>query len=119
MSGRGSGLTMSTNEAIESFVHEACNDSFTNRRSETRHPFFVPVSLRDPQQGGDAIPAFSRDLSLSGLGLLHHARLEPGCFFEVTFVYRGREVQSTAEVLWCREAGEGWFMSGCRFIPVE
>lgn len=97
----------------------AFDDAPDTRRGERRHPFFTPVTLHRERTPNKPLYAFSRDLSPSGIGLLHHVPLDPGETYAIDFKYRGRQLEAQAEVLWCTEAGEGWYLSGCRFLNDE
>lgn len=97
----------------------AFDDPPGDRRDERRQPFFTPVTLRRERAPNKPLYAFSRDLSPIGIGLLHHVPLDPGETYTIDFKYRGRQLEAEAEVLWCTEAGEGWYLSGCRFLNDE
>ena len=86
------------------------------RRSESRHPFFCPVAILSDH--GKNWSAFAREISRSGIGLLHNMPLEPG---EVTLqisIPSGPKKFRT-QIVWCRPSGEGWYLSGGRFLDVE
>jgi hypothetical protein len=88
------------------------------RRGEPRSPFFRPISvlLDGPQRR--QYSAFSREISKSGIGLLHNMPLEPQ---EVTLAVLGpvgEVCRFRTQIVWCRPCGEGWYLSGGRFVDV-
>lgn len=89
---------------------------FAERRSEARHPFFAPVSIRYVNHPTQLLSAFSREISHGGIGLLHNAALEQGSVAEVTITAGATKTTKSAEVVWCKPAGEGWYLSGWRFL---
>ena len=86
------------------------------RRSEPRHPFFSPVSVTTCG-GTKCWSAFAREISRSGIGLLHNMPLEPS---EVMLTIGAGEAATRfrTELIWCRPCGEGWYLSGGRFLDV-
>lgn len=96
----------------------ARNEEQLDRRGEPRNPFFRPVSilLDGPQRR--MYSAFSREISRSGIGLLHNMPLEPGEMTLVVLGPVGEVCRFRTQLVWCRPCGEGWFLSGGRFIDV-
>lgn len=93
-------------------------DAFAERRSEKRHTFFMPVVIRSLDML-EQRSAFSRDISCDGIGLLHNMPIESGTIARLT-VASERPLQiNLAEVMWCRPAGEGWYLSGWRFVAAQ
>jgi hypothetical protein len=91
-------------------------NDFAERRCEVRHPFFAAVSLRTQDRDLPVCSAFSREISHSGIGLLHIMPLKAGVAAQLTITAGATKLQKSAEVIWCRPAGEGWYLSGWRFI---
>jgi hypothetical protein len=88
------------------------------RRTELRLPYFGPVSVGLPNESSVSLPAFARDLSPGGIGLVHLMPIAPG---EVTVALplpSGKPVQLVTRILWCRDFGDGWYTSGGRFLDV-
>lgn len=101
--------------AIHELVLEAYDENKKDRRSDVRYPFFRPVSI---QWGGRRHAAFSREISAGGIGLLHNFKLTP-CDLEITIpTKRGHSVRMRTRILWCRACGEGWCISGGKFLDV-
>jgi hypothetical protein len=90
------------------------------QRTQQREPFFAPVYVVKLQDGlYRSISCFSRDISSRGIGLLHNERLELGLALVIVPREGRSKVQLDCEILWCRPCGEGWYMSGARFLSAE
>jgi hypothetical protein len=94
----------------------ARSEEHIDRRGEPRSPYFRPISvmLDGPQRR--QYSAFSREISPSGIGLLHNMPLDPS---EVTLAIlgpRGEACRFRTHIMWCRPCGEGWYLSGGRFL---
>jgi hypothetical protein len=101
--------------AIHELVVEAYDEGKRDRRAEIRYPFFRAVGL---QVDGQRVSAFSREISPSGIGLLHNMELPP-TEVEVTVPSRrGHSVRMRVRIVWCRPCGEGWYISGGRLVDV-
>lgn len=104
----------STQKAIEQLLEEV---SAEERRSSERYPFFRPVTIAPESEKGRTYSAFSRDLSTSGIGLLHNMPLD---IDEATLTIGGGlsgPVKLRAKIQWCQPTGEGWYISGGEFLP--
>lgn len=106
-------------EEIYDLMAQARSDDQMDRRGAARYPFFRPVTLASA--GGDLGPhhAFTRELSRTGLGLLHSVQLTPGVFTVSIHHDDGRRTSLPTELLWCRPCGEGWYLSGGKFVLPE
>ena len=58
----------------------------------------------------------TRDVSRSGLSLLHNQQLFPGQRLDV--ILNG-EAPRTVEVVWCQRMAPRSYLAGCRFIKAE
>lgn len=99
---------------------EASQNRTDERRTAVREPFFRPVTLEltvagKPQERS----CFSRDISPKGIGLLHNFSLEQGENVVLTIHSDclGR-IRVRSEIMWCTPAGEGWYLSGARFLEL-
>lgn len=87
-----------------------------NRRTSTRVPSFGPVTIGFDHVPGVHFSAYTRDMSVDGIGLLHVMPVPPG---EVTLrIPRGADktLVIRTQILWCKGCGEGWYVSGGRFL---
>jgi hypothetical protein len=97
---------------IYEILREAQDNNMKECRAKIRHAFFRQVSIR---VNDTIVPAFSREISELGIGLLHHAKLTP-CEAEVTIpTEQGYSVRMRTRILWCSPFAEGWYMSGGHF----
>jgi hypothetical protein len=87
----------------------------SDRRVDPRHALFTAVTLRPQASPEKAISAFSREISLSGIGLLHAVQLVGGESYDVDIRIEDVRVRKNGRIVWCRPVGDGWFLSGCRF----
>ena len=87
-----------------------------DRRVDPRHAFFTSVTLRPASAPSAAISAFSREISASGIGLLHAAPLSAGEVYEIDIRIEEVHVRKMVRAVWCRAVGDGWYLSGCRFV---
>jgi len=84
--------------------------------SRMRLPCFRSASII--LDGGIRYPAFTRDISADGIGLLHEVEL-PRSEVEVNIATgRGYEVKVRTQILHCRPCGQEWYLSGGRFASI-
>jgi hypothetical protein len=89
-----------------------------DQRVSQRHPFFRPVTITIGGNGGTKFPAFSRDISPAGIGLLHSMPLDPGRLTLSIPWTAGHPLDVRTDLRWCAPAAEGWYLSGGRFVPL-
>jgi len=109
-------LDLSPGKAIYQLIVEAKAAQKTDRRVEVRYAFFRPVSI--DMDGGRRYSAFTREISETGIGLIHNMDLADG---EVEISIRsdlGYSIRVRTEMLWCQACGEGWYISGGRFLGI-
>ncbi len=115
MSAVDAGLAL---EQVEEAVSRLLNDSkeldLLERRSDPRWPFFHPATLVYRYRPEDPISVFTRELSNSGIGLLHDVPLERG-EAAVSLQCQGRTVTFRTYILWCKPCGR-WYLSGGQFL---
>jgi hypothetical protein len=103
-------------ERLNEFLAASRSESGAERRTAERNGFFAPVNLKPCTAPTQRWSAFSRDLSSDGIGLLHNMAIERGTICEVSVKCNGAELRHEAECMWCTAAGEGWYLSGWRFL---
>jgi hypothetical protein len=98
---------------IHELITEAVDVNKRERGSEERHPFFRPLWLN---MHGRQYPAFSREISEIGIGLLHDFELMAQ-EVQISIRCKGNRVfQARTRITWCRSLGQGWYVSGGRFV---
>jgi hypothetical protein len=101
---------------VDGLLTEAKVTEHVERREETRHPFFRPVTIALDAGRGLKLSAFSREISASGIGLLHNMPLPAGEVQVTIERCAGGTATIRAEIIWCQPCGEGWYLSGARFL---
>jgi hypothetical protein len=104
---------------VSQLLLEALENDAGERRSEIRYPFFTPVSIQLPDRLDKPLSAFSREISSSGIGLIHSSVLKPGPVTLVVTRPKGGTRKIRTDIRWCRAAGEGWYFSGGKFLHLE
>jgi len=97
--------------AQEMCLNEAIAEQ-TERRRLHRKPFLRKATISAWQDEMIAQPAFCRDISRDGIGLLHEVPLEPGMEFCVTIPLVGAELEIECEANWCQQVGKNQYFSG-------
>ena len=111
-------LTIPADEVIEQFLLEAASTMATDQRQTGRYPFFRPVTITPQDAAKTKLTAFIRDISPSGIGLLHNMRLETQRVTLTIPTIAGRSVDIKTEITWCKSCGEGWYASGGPFTRI-
>jgi len=102
--------------ALHPLLVEARANDKREDRWGIRYPFFRSVAIATDD--GSHVTAFSRDISASGIGLLHSIDLPLGDVEIRITTGRGYAVRVRTRVSWCQPCGEGWFISGGQFVSV-
>lgn len=89
-----------------------------DRRDAERHPFFQPVTILAAGKASSH-RAFTREISRTGIGLVHDGALDLGEIGLVIHDGSAEPVQLRVELLWCRPSGDGWYISGGRFLTPD
>ena len=98
---------------IEEVVNEAKEFEKRERRSDVRFPFYRHASINFD---GEHFSAYTRNISESGIGLMHSMEL-PLCEVELRIpIEAGRFLDVHAHVERCELSGDGLYISGLRFI---
>jgi hypothetical protein len=103
-------------EQIQELMAQARADDQMDRRGAARYPFFRPASLANDREDLGAHQAFTRELSMTGVGLLHNIPVSIGPIKVAIRYGDGQVAALPAEILWCRPCGDGWYVSGGKFI---
>ena len=95
---------------------QARADDQMDRRGAARYPFFRPATLHSEATDLGPHQAFTRELSKTGVGLLHNVPLEPGPLTVTIHFAPGKSCTFPTEILWRRPCGGGWYLSGGKFV---
>ena len=85
-----------------------------NMRANERLELSVPAEIRTPR--GNTVSAMTREISRTGIGLLHRGSVAPGNA-TIRMASETREFQYDVQIEWCTPCDNGMFMSGGRFLP--
>ena len=69
--------------------------------------------------GNIRLTAFSREVSETGIGLLHNAELAPGEVEIAILTEQAFAVHIRTQILWCTPCGQGWYISGGEFVGIN
>jgi hypothetical protein len=106
--------TIGLRTAVSELLSQALNQEI-ERRGCQREPFLAPVFIQPKGDSGPSLTAFSRDVSSDGIGLLHAFPLDL-TETVVVFLDSNQKIRLKVSIAWCKPFGEGWFVSGGRFV---
>ncbi|MGD9648528.1 MAG: PilZ domain-containing protein [Pirellulales bacterium] len=101
-------------KVIAELIAEAREADQQERRQTVRYPFFRPVTVRTDMFRKHS--AFTREISTDGIGLLHRVEFRLGKVDVLVPNSGGTTARLRVHILWCKPCGEGWYISGGRFI---
>ena len=82
-------------------------------RNAERLELSVPAEIRTMR--GNLVPAMTREISRTGIGMLHRGSVSPGPV-TVRMSSETREFEYSVLIEWCTPCENGMFMSGGHFI---
>jgi hypothetical protein len=85
----------------------------THNRETERIELSVPAEI--VTQRGNTIAAMTREISRTGIGLVHKGTVSPGDV-RVKLASDAREFEYSVRIEWCHPCDEGMFLSGGRFL---
>ena len=85
----------------------------TNLRANERLELSVPAEIQT--QRGNTISAMTREISRTGIGMLHRGSVGTG-ETTVRMASETREFEYRVMIEWCHPCDNGMFMSGGRFL---
>lgn len=94
---------------LESIGHT----DFEEVRKAERLELSVPAEIVTAR--GNTVPAMTREISRTGVGLLHRGAISPGQV-TVKMASETREFEYRVLIEWCHPCDSGMFMSGGRFL---
>jgi hypothetical protein len=100
-------------KSIYGLIVESQKSAKRDRRSCPRRAFFRPISVC---VDGCKLSAFSRDISETGIGLMHRFELQLGETEIFISCENGSSAGIRTRIVWCSPCGDGWYLSGGEFI---
>jgi len=88
----------------------------TNLRANERLELSVPAEIKT--QRGNTVSAMTREISRTGIGMLHRGSVTPGKV-TVQMASESRQFEYQVQLEWCTPCDNGMFMSGGKFIASE
>jgi len=85
----------------------------THDREAERIELSVPAEI--VTQRGNTIAAMTREISRTGIGLIHKGTVTPG-EVRIKLASDSREFEYSVHIEWCYPCDEGMFLSGGRFL---
>ena len=87
------------------------------RRANGRFPYFQPVMVQLSHSPA-LYSAFTRDISATGVGLLHGLPIQPQTITLISKLKDDVDIQVSVRIIWCVPCSEGWYISGGPFLAV-
>ncbi len=109
-------VPFSPGKAIYQLIVEAKAELESDRRGEVRYPFFRPVSIE--MDDGHQYSAFTREISETGIGLIHNMDLHEREVEISVHSDCGYSIRVRTRIVWCAACGEGWYISGGQFVGI-
>ena len=105
---------------VDNLLLSVSNFDRIELRSAIRQPLVVPVRVTFSEDGLQ-MPGFTRNVSVTGVGLLLPANCVEGSSAVIEFERAdGRcKYQVLADCRWVKSFGESWYLSGWRFVKVQ
>ncbi len=116
------GRIVATEGELQAAIYRLLNEGKTpgERRDCRREPFFREFTLIRFEGGEERrYPCLSRDLSPTGIGLLHAMPLEVGDAVLAVFDHEHDPVLLRGRVMWCQPYGAGRYLSAAEFTLAE
>ena len=102
-------------QLIDELLEESQAEVPDERRSVARKPFAHPVKILTGR--GETHDGCSKDISKNGISILTRFEWRQNTIATLTIhSLKGRDVTIKAEARWCQLFGEGWYLSGWRFV---
>ena len=102
-------------QVTDDILYKAVDDARAARREEHRYPFFRAATIEVEAGAGPSQRAFVRDISTTGIGLLHFRPLERGLVQVCLPAWADEPMRLPVRVTWCRPAAADWYLSGGGF----
>ncbi|MCP4173403.1 MAG: PilZ domain-containing protein [Fuerstiella sp.] len=100
-------------EDLKDVLESIGKPDVTNLRTNERLELSVPAEIKT--QRGNTISAMTREISRTGIGMLHRGSVSPG-EATVRMASETREFEYRVLIEWCHPCENGMFMSGGRFL---
>jgi hypothetical protein len=108
--------SITSEETIDQLLNQAEAEARTDPRSGIRFPFFrlVSIGVDDRSYAG-----FSRDICAASIGLLHSMELPRGEVDVTIPIATDKKCKMRVRIERCEPCGEGWYISGGKFVGIS
>lgn len=111
-------MSCETQQLADACLQEAIAQDLERRRLH-RKPFLRRATLVGQGTSNESTPAFCRDLSRDGIGLLHSMALEPDAPFTLYIPLLGQQLQLHCCTSWCEHVDENCYFSGSVYDTIS
>jgi hypothetical protein len=111
-------MYVSQDQTIASWVRMAENAARDGESEQRRYPFFQKVTIERDRDSMGTVTAFTRNISTNGIGLFHNAPLDKEKVRVIIPTRKGQTVGVDVALRWCVPCGNGWHISGGRFVDL-
>ncbi len=107
-------------KVVDSLLLSVANFDRYENRSAIRQSLVLPVRVTIRDRDAE-LPGLTRNVSLTGVGLLLPTSCEAGSKALITIERTDGNGKSSilSECRWCKPYGEVWYFSGWQFIKVQ
>lgn len=102
-----------TLEDLRAIIEGIDKSDGANIRTAERLELCVPAEIITMR--GNTVPAMTREISRTGIGLLHKGTMTPGDV-TIKMASDSQEFEYRVRLEWCHPVESGMFMSGGRFL---
>lgn len=103
---------------IQFLLKEYETEVLHDRRSVRRKPFVRPVVIRAGRNRDEIHHVFSRDISSVGIGVISQVNWAENTVAKLSIesIAKKRTVTVEAQARWTEPYGEGWYITGWKFL---
>jgi len=107
-------------DIVQALLNEDQLFSLNERRINARQNFVRPVKIVCYSRPKDTCSGFTRDLSGTGVGLIHKFEIaqDEQALITINRLWDGPVIVK-CKVAWCTKTENGWFQSGWEILSVE
>lgn len=107
--------TKAADTTLHQLLAQAEAESKKDPRAAARFPFFRQVSI---ETGGRRVSGFTRDMCATSIGLLHNQELPLGEADVLIPIATDSKCKLRVDIKRCERCGDGWFISGGKFVGI-
>ena len=106
-------MLLAKEETTDRWIQQAVDGSGNERRRYKRYSMFQSVELSSDDSSGPALPAFVRDISRTGVGLVHRASVP---LTAVRLKLDRPRIIITTDIQYCHPVDQDWYISYGQFV---